>query len=121
MPQRDVEQSSTTGGLPVSVSLGPTLVAADVPAQPPLVDKRVILISAIAIVVAAIAALVAQALMHLIWGVTNFVFYGKPSFAYATPPDHPHAWMIFIPIVGGLIVGLMARYGHSAIRGHGIP
>ena len=30
-------------------------------------------------------------------------------------------WMIFVPIVGGVIVGFMARYGHQAIRGHGIP
>src|SRR4051794_21962061 len=32
-----------------------------------------------------------------------------------------HAWMIFIPIIGGVIVGIMARYGSKAIRGHGIP
>ena len=29
--------------------------------------------------------------------------------------------MIFVPVVGGLIVGLMARYGSDRIRGHGIP
>src|SRR5436853_6523497 len=32
-----------------------------------------------------------------------------------------HWWMIFVPIIGGVIVGFMARFGHKAIRGHGIP
>ncbi len=26
-----------------------------------------------------------------------------------------------MPVVGGLAVGLLARYGHAGIRGHGIP
>src|SRR2546428_8397215 len=30
-------------------------------------------------------------------------------------------WALLVPIVGGLIVGLMARYGSERIRGHGIP
>src|SRR5262249_5353111 len=30
-------------------------------------------------------------------------------------------WIIVIPAIGGLIIGLMARYGSEKIRGHGIP
>ena len=62
--------------------------------------------------------------MHLIWCITNISFHGHFSFAYGTPPltrDHMRVWMIFVPIVGGVIVGFMARYGLQAIRGHGIP
>src|SRR5690606_38506780 len=28
---------------------------------------------------------------------------------------------ILVPVIGGVIVGFMARYGSKAIRGHGIP
>src|SRR4029077_8853971 len=31
------------------------------------------------------------------------------------------AWVIAAPVVGALIIGLMARYGSEEIRGHGIP
>src|SRR5256712_4670049 len=30
-------------------------------------------------------------------------------------------WALLVPMVGGLSVGLMARYGSERIRGHGIP
>jgi CIC family chloride channel protein len=30
-------------------------------------------------------------------------------------------WSVLVPVVGALIVGVMARYGAAAIRGHGIP
>jgi H+/Cl- antiporter ClcA len=29
--------------------------------------------------------------------------------------------VIIVPVIGGLIVGIMARFGSAAIRGHGIP
>ena len=32
-----------------------------------------------------------------------------------------HWLALFVPVVGGLIVGLMARFGSDKIRGHGIP
>src|SRR6185437_14671024 len=34
---------------------------------------------------------------------------------------HPSIWVVVVPVVGGLVIGLMARYGSEAIRGHGIP
>ena len=98
------------------------------PAQAALVGGRVVLISFISIVLAIAAACIAQILMHLIWLITNIAFHGKFSIAFGnglgTPPttrDAMHWWMVFIPVIGGVIVGLMARYGHKAIRGHGIP
>ena len=30
-------------------------------------------------------------------------------------------WSVFVPVAGGLIIGLMARFGSDRIRGHGIP
>ena len=122
--ENPVEQASTTEGLPVSPSLGPALDASSVPAQSSLVDRRVVFISLLSILVALMAGCIAQLLVHLIWLITNISFHQTFSFAYGTPPTtrgDMHAWMIFVPVIGGVIVGFMARYGHKAIRGHGIP
>src|SRR5699024_9119917 len=49
-------------------------------------------------------------------------FYGRLSTESANPAFHNlGAWVILIPVAGGLIVGVMARWGAQAIRGHGIP
>jgi H+/Cl- antiporter ClcA/CBS domain-containing protein len=67
----------------------------------------------------ALAALVLQAAICL---ATNVFFYGRVSFANASPANHQLGLLVlFIPPLGGLIVGLLARYGAPAIRGHGIP
>jgi chloride channel protein, CIC family len=122
MSSHEIENASTTEGLPVSPSLQPTLDAADVPMQLALVDQRVLMICALCVLLAVAAALVARALVHLIALITNISFYGRFALAEVTPWQHRlGAWVIGIPAVGGLIVGLTARYGSTAIRGHGIP
>jgi len=46
----------------------------------------------------------------------------NPSLAPASPSaNHLGLWELLVPIVGALIIGLMARYGSERIRGHGIP
>src|SRR3954464_3955672 len=98
--------------------MGPALDAAAVPVQSSLVDRRVVLISALSIAVAIAAACIAQVLMHLIWLITNISFNGRFSTEYGTPPQlraDMRWWMIFVPIIGGVIVGFMARFGHKAI------
>src|SRR5690606_22904475 len=68
--------------------------------------------------------LVAQALLALIAFTTNLAFYGRVSLVEASPADAVSRlgwWVILIPMIGGVIVGLIARYGSKAIRGHGIP
>ena len=85
-------------------------------------DKRVLILSLMAIVIGALSAVVAQLLVWLIAAITNLTFYGRLSVYFVSPANnHLRAWVIFIPIVGGLIIGLMARYGSEKIRGHGIP
>src|SRR3954471_12547010 len=122
MSNHEVERASTTEGLPVSPALGPTLEAADIPTQNALVDKRVMVICAISVLLAIAAAFIAQALMCLINLVTNISFFGRVSVLSASPaPNHLGAWVIVIPVIGGIIVGFMAPYGSRAIRGHGIP
>ena len=85
-------------------------------------DRRVLRITALAVLLGGIATLIAQALTGLIGLITNLVFYGQLSTAFVDPVNHHRgAWVIIIPALGGLIVGVMARWGSRAIRGHGIP
>ena len=85
-------------------------------------DRRLIAISALAIGVGAICGLVAVVLLKLIGLFTNLFFYGRLSMAFVSPAHHHlGAAVILVPVVGGLIIGLMARYGSERIRGHGIP
>src|SRR5918911_2146849 len=118
----DVVGGATTDALPVAPSLSPTLAAARVPPERVLVDRRVVFISILAVVIAMAAGAVAQILTRLIWFVTNVSFYGRFSAQYVTPAANTlGGWVVLIPVLGGIIVGLMARYGSAAIRGHGIP
>jgi CIC family chloride channel protein len=86
------------------------------------ISGRVAFISCIAVGVAVVAGFIAQGLTRLVGFVTNLAFYGRVSFDPVSPAGHRLGLaVILVPMVGGLIVGLMARFGSKAIRGHGIP
>jgi H+/Cl- antiporter ClcA len=122
MSEPRVENSSTTEGLPIAPSLGPALAAAHAPAKGTLVDARVAFICFLSIILAIAAALVAKGLMCLIGFITNLAFFGTFSAVLHAPAgNHLGWWVVAIPVIGGIIVGLMARYGSVGIRGHGIP
>ncbi len=83
---------------------------------------RTLAISGLAVGVAVLAALAAQFLTRLIGFITNLAFYSRFSTSFTSPADnHLGLGVIFVPVIGALIVGLMARFGSEAIRGHGIP
>ena len=83
---------------------------------------RVALISVLAAAVGSLAAVIAYALYNLIGLFTNISFYHQWSFHFRSPQHTPLGyWVILIPVVGGLLIGLMAKYGSEKIRGHGIP
>jgi CIC family chloride channel protein len=85
-------------------------------------DKRMILLSLLALPIGAIGAIVAKLLLWLIALLTNVSFYGRFSAAPVTPEgNHLGYWVIAVPVLGALIIGFMARYGSEKIRGHGIP
>src|SRR5438094_327713 len=118
----EIASGQTTEGLPVAPSLGPALLEARVPPERALVDARVVFICALSIVIAAAAGVVAQALTRLIGFVTNLAFYGRVSSVFVSPAaNRLGPLVILVPIAGAVVVGLMARYGSAAIRGHGIP
>ena len=83
---------------------------------------RIIPISALALLIGAIASFVALGLLRLIGLFTNLFYYQRWSSALVSPiGNHLGYWAILVPVVGALIIGLMARYGSERIRGHGIP
>jgi len=84
---------------------------------------RVLPITAMALVVGGASAVTAFALLRLIGLITNAVFYQRVSTSLVAPGGRHHSpWLILLaPVAGGLVVGLMARYGSERIRGHGMP
>src|SRR3954447_18346248 len=85
-------------------------------------DSRVVVLSLMAIVIGVMSAFVATALVWLINTVTNLAYYQRWASDSVSPAGNRLGpWAVLVPIAGGLIVGLMARYGSDRIRGHGIP
>ena len=84
-------------------------------------DYRMLLLAAMAIVAGTGGAFSAWALLKLIAFATNVFWYARFSFAPAVIADRGPFLLLLVPIVGALIVGLMARFGSDKIRGHGIP
>lgn len=85
-------------------------------------DVRVLYLSALALAIGVISALVAWALVWLIGAITNLAYYQRLSAGFVSPANNQLGYLaVLVPIVGGLIIGLIARYGSEKIRGHGIP
>src|SRR5690242_17265211 len=85
-------------------------------------DTRVLVLGAMALVIGTMGAASAWVLLKLIALFTNLFYFQKFSTASVSFVGlHLTAWTIAIPVVGSLIIGLMARFGSEKIRGHGIP
>jgi CIC family chloride channel protein len=83
---------------------------------------RVLAISALAVFIGVVAAFVAAALLRLIGLFTNLFFFQRFETTLVSPAgNHLGPFVILVPVVGALIIGVMARYGSERIRGHGIP
>jgi CIC family chloride channel protein len=85
-------------------------------------SPRMILLGGLGLILGAAGALLAWILLRLIYGCTNLFYYQRLSWEFASPAqNHLHWLAVFVPVVGGIIVGVMARFGSEKIRGHGIP
>jgi len=85
-------------------------------------NNRLLLLSGFAIVIGGLSTLSAMVLLAAIRFFTNLFYFHSVSVAPTSPADNHLGWLaIFVPALGGLIVGLMARFGSEKIRGHGIP
>ena len=83
---------------------------------------RVLPISLLAILIGLVSTFVAWALLRLIGFFTNVFYYGHTGTNLVSPAGNHLGWFsVLIPVAGGLVIGLMARYGSERIRGHGIP
>ncbi|WP_437928291.1 chloride channel protein [Sorangium sp. So ce291] len=122
MSSVNAPHSTSAESIPVAPSMGPALEDLRVPAPKAAVDRRVVLVSGLAMAVAGAAFLAAELLTTLIAVITNLAFFGRIEAAPASPAEHHlGALVLVVPIAGALVVGVMARYGSQAIRGHGIP
>jgi CIC family chloride channel protein len=88
----------------------------------PTPGYRLGFVSLAAAVIGFTAGLIAFVLYNLIGLFTNLAFYHEWFFHFRSPEgNHLGPWVIVMPVVGGLIVGVMAKYGSDKIKGHGIP
>ncbi|MFT4046174.1 MAG: chloride channel protein [Solimonas sp.] len=85
-------------------------------------DARMLMLAGLALVVGTGGAFGAWLLLKLIALATNLFWFRHGSFATASITDaRLGPWVLAVPVIGSLIVGLMARFGSEKIRGHGIP
>src|SRR5579875_1492572 len=85
-------------------------------------NSQIFRLTGAAVLIGAVCAIIAIILMKMIGFITNLLFYHRFSAAFVTPThNHLHGWVILLPVLGGLIIGLIARFGSEKIRGHGIP
>jgi H+/Cl- antiporter ClcA len=85
-------------------------------------DVRLLRISAIAAVGGVLSTVAAHFLLHLIRFFTNLFFFQTLSTANHSPSQNTLGLFVVVaPVIGGLLVGLIARYGSEQVRGHGIP
>jgi CIC family chloride channel protein len=83
---------------------------------------RIVLVSFLAAGIGLVAGLVAYALHKLIGLFTNLFFFQRWSTEFTSVRfHHLGPWVILVPVIGGLVVGVMAKYGSPKIKGHGIP
>jgi H+/Cl- antiporter ClcA len=102
--------------------MGPALDATHLQHLDAGISPRVAFVCCVCAVIAAAAACIAQILTRLIGLVTNLAFYGRLDTSFVSPEHHKLGYaVVLVPVIGGALVGLMARYGSKAIRGHGIP
>ncbi len=85
-------------------------------------DRRMVMLSGMAVIAGVAGAILSWLLLRLIFLATNAFYYHRFSAAFADPAFNQLGWKaVFLPVLGGLMVGLIARYGSDRIRGHGMP
>ena len=79
-------------------------------------------VSALAAAIGPIAGVIAFLLYKLIGFFTNVFFFHRLSWEFTSARLNTLGpWVIVTPVIGGIIVGIMAKYGTPKIKGHGIP
>jgi CIC family chloride channel protein len=112
------ENGTTQAGNGAQLAVTPTGQTAVVPPA----QFRMVLVSLLSAGIGLLAGFVAYLLYKLIGLFTNLAFYHRWSADFTSARfNHLGPWVIIIPVIGGIIVGFMAKYGTEKIKGHGIP
>lgn len=120
--QKKTPRSRSLPSIPLSPSLEPALAAAQMPRSIQLRDRRVLWVCGVSLLLGLAVGAVARVLTALIGFFTNLAFYGRLSFRFVSPAgNHLGLWVILVSVIGAIVVGITARWGSRAIRGHGIP
>lgn len=84
--------------------------------------RRDLRLVALAVPIGVLGAVLALVLLDLIGFITGVIFFGEVGTSIPPLTDHRIGlWAIVVPVLGGLAMGVMARFGSEQIRGHGIP
>jgi len=114
--------TSNPEGIPISLSMEPLLEEEGIARRHTIKLTRLLYICMLAILNALLVSVIAKVMVMLINIVTGISFHGYATTGEIAPTgNHLGLWVILVPVVGGVIVGIMARFGSMAIRGHGIP
>src|SRR6202021_1698044 len=114
-------ESGNNGGSPPTTIAATGEQAGDVRIAEPA-QFRMVLMSFLAAGIGLLAGLIAFVLYKLIALFTNLFFYHRLVAEFLSARHNQLGmWVIPIPVIGGIIVGIMAKYGSSKIKGHGIP
>jgi H+/Cl- antiporter ClcA len=99
------------------------IAAVDLPVEEAVVGARTVRLALCAALIGVAGGFLAQALMALIGLITNAVYYQRLGTELVSPAGANSGFLmaVAVPVAGALVIGLMARFGSSAIRGHGIP
>ncbi len=114
--------TGTGDGLPIVPSIDVAVTAAITPPSDRIVPRRFLTLAGLAIGLGIAGGIVAWLLVTLIALITNLVFTGRIDLvSVEIEPESVGPTVLVIPVLGALVIGLMARFGSPAIRGHGIP
>jgi CIC family chloride channel protein len=84
--------------------------------------QEMVRLNLLALLVGVLAGFVAVGFRYLIFGIQNLALFGSASLSASDPTSHTReGWIIVVPAVGGLLVGLMTVYLAAEARGHGVP
>ena len=126
MSERNIGSPTNSAAVRNDSPSRPTIAATGVQAKSAALTEpaqfRIVLVSFLAAGIGLLSGLIAYLLYNLIGLLTNIVFYHHFVFAFnSARNNHLGVWVIVMPVIGGIIVGFMAKYGSSKIKGHGIP
>lgn len=79
-------------------------------------------LNGLAVLVGTIAGFGAVLFRWFIFFVGDIAFHSQFSRVYLPPSQHGRGpWVLLIPAIGGLLVGIITRYFAPETRGHGVP